>query len=69
LVFIPEEAVDEDIAGKKKPLMHEIGQDLSELSLGELQERINNLKEEIARLEQEIASKGATRDAADKLFR
>lgn len=53
----------------KKKLVHEIGQDLSALSVGELAERIGLLREEIARLEAEKAAKGATRNAADALFK
>jgi uncharacterized small protein (DUF1192 family) len=54
---------------RKKKLPHEIGQDLSALSAGELDERIGQLRAEIARLEAELASKGATRTAADALFK
>jgi uncharacterized small protein (DUF1192 family) len=49
--------------------VHEIGQDLSLLSVGELNERIGQLKDEIARLEEELKSKGATKQAAEALFR
>ncbi len=48
---------------------HQIGQDLSLLSVDELQKRIGQLREEIVRLEQEVASKGATRNAAEALFK
>lgn len=58
---------DEEPKGKAKP--HEIGQDLSLLSVGELTERIALLRDEVARLQPEIAAKGATRTAADALFR
>lgn len=54
---------------RKKKLVHEIGQDLSALSVGELEERIGLLRGEILRLEAEKAAKGATRNAADALFR
>jgi uncharacterized small protein (DUF1192 family) len=54
---------------RKKKLVHEIGQDLSPLSLGELAERIGLLREEIARLESEMSAKGTTRSAADALFK
>ena len=60
--------MDDDLLPKKKTL-HEIGQDLSLLSIGELTERITLLKEEIARLESAKASKGATRTAADAFFK
>jgi uncharacterized small protein (DUF1192 family) len=48
---------------------HEVGQDLSKLSVDELTERIDMLKAEIRRLEQEIGSKTDTRQAAESLFR
>ncbi len=53
----------------KKPKAHEIGQDLSLLSVAELTERIGLLHEEIARLEVELQAKGATKSAAEALFR
>ena len=54
---------------RKKPRPHEIGQDLSLLSVDELSERIALLRDEIARLEDERAAKGATKSAAEALFR
>jgi uncharacterized small protein (DUF1192 family) len=60
--------MDDDLLPKKKTA-HEIGQDLSLLSIGELTERIAQLKEEIARLEAAKASKSATRTAADQFFK
>ncbi|TIS05536.1 MAG: DUF1192 family protein, partial [Mesorhizobium sp.] len=44
---------------RKKPRPHEIGQDLSLLSVDDLSERIDLLREEIARLEAERAARGA----------
>ncbi len=61
-------AFDEDDRPKKK-IAHEIGQDLTLLSVRELGERIGLLKEEIARLEADIAKKQATRSAADQFFK
>jgi uncharacterized small protein (DUF1192 family) len=61
-------AFDEEDRPKKK-LVHEIGQDLTLLSVGELTERIALLKEEIARLEANMASKQATKSAADVFFK
>jgi uncharacterized small protein (DUF1192 family) len=60
--------MDDELPPKKKTT-HEIGQDLSLLSIGELTERIGLLQEEIARLEAAKASKSATRTAADAFFK
>lgn len=57
---------DEPVKSKR---VHEIGQDLSLLSVGELNERIDQLRREIERLEAELQSKGATKLAAEALFR
>jgi uncharacterized small protein (DUF1192 family) len=54
---------------KKPKRVHEIGQDLSLLSVGELEERIVQLRAEIERLEAELKSKGSTKEAAEALFR
>ena len=61
-------AFDEDDRPKKK-LSHEIGQDLTLLSVQELRERIELLKTEIARLEADIKGKEATRSAAEVFFK
>ena len=53
----------------KRAKAHEIGQDISLLSVDELQARIDVLKGEITRLEQELSQKDATKAAADALFR
>ncbi len=53
----------------KKTKKHEIGQDLALLSVGELEERIALMKEEIGRLESELKAKGSTKTAAEALFR
>lgn len=53
----------------KKPTAHEIGCDLSMLSVDELDARATLLREEIARLEAEKERKSAGRRAADSLFR
>ncbi len=52
-----------------RELSHEIGQDLSLLSVEELRERILLLGAEIRRLEAETEKKQASRSAADQLFR
>ena len=54
---------------RKPKRAHEIGQDLSLLSVGELDERIGLLRSEIARLEAELAAKGSSKSAAEALFR
>jgi uncharacterized small protein (DUF1192 family) len=46
-----------------------MGQDLSLLSVGELTERVELLKEEIARLEAEMNRKRATMSTADMFFK
>ena len=53
----------------QKPRGHEIGSDLSLLSVGELSDRIELLRAEIARLEDEKKRKSAGRQAAENLFR
>lgn len=53
----------------RKPRTHEIGQDLSLLSVAELEQRIGLLREEIARLEADLKLKGSTKSAAEALFR
>lgn len=58
---------DEEAAKPKR--VHEIGQDLSTLSVDELGARIGQLRDEIARIEAELAAKGSTRQAAEALFR
>jgi uncharacterized small protein (DUF1192 family) len=59
--------VDDD-RPQKKPT-HEIGVDLSMMSVDELKARIEILKTEIARIEAEAARKASGRLAAENLFR
>ena len=61
-------AIDPDDLPKKK-ITHELGQELSLLSVGELAERIGLLKDEIARLEAEMSRKRASQQAADSFFK
>jgi len=61
-------AIDEDDRPKKK-IVHEIGQDLTLLSVTELNARIELMREEIARLEADIKNKQASRSAADEFFK
>lgn len=58
---------DEDRPVRKT--VHDIGQDLSLLSVDELKVRVELLKAEIARLEAAAAAKGASRAAADSFFK
>ena len=61
-------AMDDEDRPKKK-IVHELGQDLTLLSVGELAERVKLLKEEIARLEANMATKQASKSAADMFFK
>jgi uncharacterized small protein (DUF1192 family) len=61
-------AIDPDDLPKKK-VTHEMGQDLALLSVSELNERIGLLRDEIARLEAEMARKRASQTAADSFFK
>ena len=61
-------AFDDDDRPKKK-IAHEIGQDLTLLSVGELNERIGLLKTEITRIEADIKGKQASKSAADLFFK
>jgi len=60
--------IDDDDRPKKK-ISHEIGQDLSLLSVEELAERIALLKSEISRLEEAASKKRASKDAANAFFK
>ena len=61
-------AIDDDERPKKK-IAHEIGQDLTLLSVTELDERVVLMRAEIARLEADKAKKQAQRSAADQFFK
>jgi uncharacterized small protein (DUF1192 family) len=62
---------EESVFGTKRkaPLVHEIGQNLDDLSAPELAERIALLKAEIERLERAIEARQATREAAHAAFK
>ena len=60
--------IDDDAPPKKK-LIHEIGQELALLSVGELAERIELLQLEIGRLEEAKSKKQASLSAADQFFK
>jgi len=59
---------DDDDKPKKK-IAHEIGQDLTLLSVEELGARMKLLHDEINRLEADMAQKRASRSAADQFFK
>ena len=61
-------AIFDDDAPKKK-LAHEIGEDLSKLSLDELAARVAGLKAEIARLEAVADAKRASAETAASFFK
>ena len=61
-------AMDEDDKPKKK-IAHEIGQDLTLLSVQELEARVQLLRDEINRLEADMTQKRASRSAADAFFK
>ena len=54
---------------QKKSVNHEIGQDLSALSIEELEKRVELLKEEIIRLEDASAAKRASMSSAENFFK
>jgi uncharacterized small protein (DUF1192 family) len=61
-------AIDEDDKPKKK-IAHEIGQDLTLLSVDELAARVQLMRDEISRLEADMAQKRVSRTAADQFFK
>jgi uncharacterized small protein (DUF1192 family) len=61
-------AIEEDDRPKRK-LVHEIGQDLALLSVEELNDRILLLNDEVARLQDALAKKRASRSVADQFFK
>ena len=61
-------AIEDDDKPRKK-ISHEIGQDLSLLSVEELAERIALMQSEIERLQQATAKKRASKDAANSIFK
>lgn len=58
----------DDLDPRPKPV-HQIGENLSMLSVEELRARIEALRQEIARLETDIAAKQSSRAAADSVFK
>lgn len=53
----------------KKPMAWTVGEDLSTLSIDELTERIEILKDEIQRIEATMAAKRTSIDVADTFFK
>lgn len=60
---------DDPEAPLARKVAHEIGQDLSRLSIEDLTARVALLRDEIARLEMAVETKSAQMSAADLLFR
>ena len=54
---------------RPKPAAHEVGQDLSTLSVSELDERIEILEREIGRLKEARSKKEVSRNAASAFFK
>jgi uncharacterized small protein (DUF1192 family) len=54
---------------RPKPAAHEVGQDLSSLSIAEIDERIEILEREIERLKEARGRKEASKDAASAFFK
>ncbi|MBN9601142.1 MAG: DUF1192 domain-containing protein [Afipia sp.] len=61
-------AIDDEDKPRRK-IGHEIGQDLSLLSVEDLNERIVLLTAEVERLKTEMAKKRASREAANNVFK
>jgi uncharacterized small protein (DUF1192 family) len=61
-------AIEDDDKPRKK-VTHEIGQDLSLLSVEELTERIALMNSEIERLQVAMTRKQASKDAANSFFK
>ena len=61
-------AIEDDDKPKRK-ISHEIGQDLSLLSVAEWNERVALLNAEIERLQAAVAKKRASKDAANSVFK
>ena len=62
-------ASEDDDNKPRKKISHEIGQDLSLLSVEELTERIALMNSEIERLQAAMVKKRASKDAANSFFK
>jgi len=61
--------MDLDDLTPKKPKGQELGQDLSKHSVAELEALIATLKAEIARVEEALAAKQSSKNAAEAAFK
>jgi uncharacterized small protein (DUF1192 family) len=59
----------DDIAPPPKKKAHELGQDLSKLSVADLRALVDTLKGEIARVEETLAAKQSSLSAAEAAFK
>lgn len=59
---------EEGLPSANKGAVHELGAPLDDISIDELGARIDALKAEISRLEQVIADKKSSKDAAESIF-
>ena len=59
----------DDLQPVKKPKGFALGQELSKLSVGELETLIDELKAEIARVEQALHAKQSSKNAAEAAFK
>lgn len=59
----------DDIAPLPKKKTHELGQDLSKLSVAELQALIDTLKGEVGRVEKALSDKQSSLSAAEAAFK
>jgi len=64
---LQEAGMDEDAVDK--PRTHVVGMDIETMSVAELTERIGLLEAEIVRLRAAITARGATRQAAESVFK
>ena len=63
-------AIDpEELVPKKQKTETIVGQDISTLSVTELERRIAALEEEIVRTRQALTARAATKDAAESVFK
>jgi uncharacterized small protein (DUF1192 family) len=53
----------------KKAKSFELGQDLSKLSVAELRALVEDLKSEVARVEQTLGAKQSSKSAAESVFK